>query len=326
MRHRNSGRRDVGSGPLMNLDRFNLNLLVALDTVLHSRSLTDAAEKMHLTQPALSMALKKLREHFNDELVIYSGGQQQFTPLALSIKPRVRDVLMAARDTIKVRKNFDPSTADDTFRILTSDLTELTFLAPFIAELHRAAPFVRVSIVPFDFLPVERFFLEGGDLALVPKAFGSEKYGSFDFAEEEFVGLASKNNPDFADGIDHEKLLALPYAALRVPMPAMTHPMGEAIQALFDKVTVNVYTSTLSSLPMLVLDSRLVAIMPLRFAQQCLATMPVQIFPLPVQLPRSSLIAQWQPFRTHEPAMSWLLNMLRGYADRQAQMTNNKAL
>src|ERR1700755_960257 len=122
----------------MNLDRFNLNLLVALDTVLHSRSLTDAAEKMCLTQPAMSMALKKLREHFNDELVIYSGGVQQFTPLANTLKPRVRDVIMTARDMIKVRKDFDPSTADDTFRIVTSELTELTFLTPFIIELHRA--------------------------------------------------------------------------------------------------------------------------------------------------------------------------------------------
>jgi LysR family nod box-dependent transcriptional activator len=309
----------------MNLDRFNLNLLVALDTVLHSRSLTDAAEKMYLTQPAMSMALKKLREHFNDELVIYSGGQQQFTPLALSLKPRVRDVLVAARDTIKVRKTFDPSTADDTFRIVTSDLTELTFLATFIAELHRTAPHVRVSAVPFDFSPVERFFLEGADLVLVPKAFSSEKYGSLHITDEDFVGLASKNNPDLSDGFDREKLLALPYAALRIPMPATNHPMGEAMLALFDKVTVNVYTNTLSSLPLLVLDSRLVAIVPLRFARQCLATMPVQIFPLPVQLPPSSIVAQWQPFRTHEPAMAWLLDLLRGYADRLADTNRDQA-
>jgi LysR family nod box-dependent transcriptional activator len=72
----------------MNLDRFNLNLLVALDTLLHSQSLTDAAEKVNLTQSAMSMALKRLREHFNDELVIYSSGPQQFTPLAIALMPR----------------------------------------------------------------------------------------------------------------------------------------------------------------------------------------------------------------------------------------------
>ena len=93
----------------MNLDRFNLNLLVALDTLLHSQSLTDAAEKVCLTQSAMSMALKRLREHFNDELVIYSSGQQQFTPLATALMPRVRDVVSACRETIKFRQTFDPA-------------------------------------------------------------------------------------------------------------------------------------------------------------------------------------------------------------------------
>ncbi len=111
----------------MNLDRFNLNLLVALDTLLHSHSLTDAAEKVCLTQSAMSMALKRLREHFNDELVIYSSGQQQFTPLATALMPRVRDVVLACRETIKFRQTFDPQEANDSFRIATTDLSELTF-------------------------------------------------------------------------------------------------------------------------------------------------------------------------------------------------------
>jgi LysR family nod box-dependent transcriptional activator len=298
----------------MNLDRFNLNLLVALDTLLHSQSLTDAAEKVNLTQSAMSMALKRLREHFNDELVIYSSGPQQFTPLAIALMPRVRDVVSACRETIKYRKTFDPAEADDSFRIATTDLSELTFLNGLVVEMMRSAPNIRVSTVPFRFEPMDRYFAEGTDVILVPSNYASDRFASAVVMRMEFACISSIDNPALSDGLTEEKLYSLPHVSVSLAMPAGPNPTTVALLALFERIHISVRVNSVASLPQIVMGTELISIVPRPFAQQWSAVPGIKIFKMPVAVPPFDIVAQWQLARTQEPGIAWLLNKLHAHA------------
>jgi len=105
----------------MNFHKLDLNLLVALDTLLEERSVSRAADRLNLSQSALSSSLSRLREYFGDELLIAVGRRMEPTALALSLAPSVRDILHRIQVTIQTRPTFEPATAQRRFRIMTSD-------------------------------------------------------------------------------------------------------------------------------------------------------------------------------------------------------------
>ncbi len=92
----------------METSQFNLNLLIALDALLAEKNVTRAGARVHLSQSAMSGALNRLREFFNDELLVQVGRKMILTPLAEDLAGPVRDILLQVRATISTRPNFDP--------------------------------------------------------------------------------------------------------------------------------------------------------------------------------------------------------------------------
>ena len=89
----------------MKLDRFNLNLFVAFEALSRAETLTQAAETLYVTQSALSVALRQMRENFDDELFVYSPKRKQLTPLAQSLRPRILEILTTAKATLKLKED-----------------------------------------------------------------------------------------------------------------------------------------------------------------------------------------------------------------------------
>ncbi|MFD1611463.1 LysR family transcriptional regulator [Sphingomonas tabacisoli] len=90
----------------MNLDRFNLNLFVAFEALAESKTLTEAAGTLFITQSALSVALRQMREYFGDELFVFRPKQKELTPLARDLQPRIREILGTAKATLRLRDEF----------------------------------------------------------------------------------------------------------------------------------------------------------------------------------------------------------------------------
>src|SRR5687767_5141559 len=105
----------------MRFERLDLNLLVALDVLIEERSVSVAANRLFLSQPALSGALNRLREYFNDELLVQSGRQMILTPKAEELRAPVREALMFIRSRITTPSDFDPATAQRKFILVASD-------------------------------------------------------------------------------------------------------------------------------------------------------------------------------------------------------------
>jgi Bacterial regulatory helix-turn-helix protein, lysR family len=88
----------------MNLDRFNLNLFVAFEALCKAETLTQAASEIYVTQSTLSVALRQMREYFDDDLFVYKAKQKELTPLAQNLRPRILDILKTAKATLTLKE------------------------------------------------------------------------------------------------------------------------------------------------------------------------------------------------------------------------------
>lgn len=309
----------------MHLDRFNLNLFVALEAVLNSRNLTEAAKSVYLTQPAMSVALKKLRQHYNDELVIYAGGETELTSLGQALRPRVKELIQTAKDALKLTLEFDPALSTQIFRLVTTDILELIYMKDVLGEIAREAPRVSTIMNPFNYEPVEQLFRDNVDVAIVSEAFASDRFERVPLFSDTFTCVVWEGNSVVggADHITREQYFALNHASHSSMGPAAfqrpaegIHPASSMLGEINSQRNVTVRTSTLSALPQVIIGTDLLVTMPTRFATFCLPNMPLKAFPVPVPTPTMTFVAQWQPYRSGEPALIWLLEKLKAVAAR----------
>lgn len=132
---------------LPNFRTLDLNLLRVFDEVMAERSLTRAARNLALTQPAVSNALRRLRDALGDELVRRSGQGMEPTPRALALWPAVRDALRQLQQSL-APSHFDPAQADNTFVLAMADATAAELVPPLVDIIESEAPGVSLRVVP----------------------------------------------------------------------------------------------------------------------------------------------------------------------------------
>jgi DNA-binding transcriptional LysR family regulator len=149
-----------------NFRALDLNLLKVFDEVMTERNLTRAAHNLSMTQPAVSNALRRLRETLGDDLVRRSGYGVEPTPVALSLWPTVRDALQQLRDTLAPGE-FDPARAHDNFVLSMADATAAKIIPGLMDILEVDAPGVSLRVLPLTTRD-PRELLESGtaDLAI----------------------------------------------------------------------------------------------------------------------------------------------------------------
>lgn len=130
----------------MNLTRIDLNLLVYLDVLLREGSVTRAAEKLNITQPAMSNSLRRLRELFSDPLLIRTSEGMRPTARALELQGQLREVLSALESVIQIT-DFDPLKSQHLFRIMASDYAEATVIPPLLELIRTQAPGIVIDIL-----------------------------------------------------------------------------------------------------------------------------------------------------------------------------------
>jgi DNA-binding transcriptional LysR family regulator len=131
----------------MNLGALDLNLLAPLDALLEEASVTRAAARVGLSQPAMSHALKRLRTLLGDPLLVRSAGRMQRTRRAEALRAPLRDALVRVRDLLSP-EGFDPATSRRTFRLQVADNACDVLLPPLLDHLSRAGPGIRIALRP----------------------------------------------------------------------------------------------------------------------------------------------------------------------------------
>ena len=307
------------------LDRFNLNLFFALDAILNSGTLTEAARKTHLTQPAMSVSLKKLRGVFGDELVVYQGGETRLTALALALRPRVRQILQASREVIDLSPGFDAATDEGTVRIAAPDVVELIILGPLLAGIANEAPLMRVESVPFTYQSVDALFRQPLDVAIV-----AEPFTSRDFAREklfsETMSCMVWRDGHHGSGLSERDFLDGRHVSISYPQERLAHPVGTALHRLSEGQNIVGRASSYTTLPHAIIGTDLIVTTLTSYALLCAKMLPVTVVPVPVPTPTIDFVAQWQNYRASEPVIRWLLEKIRSVArDRVAGTVSRQA-
>ena len=189
---------------------FDLNLLRVFDEVMSERSLTRAAHKLSITQPAVSNALRRFREAVGDDLIKRQGQEMRPTPRALALWPAVRDALRQLQE-VMTPSSFEPSAATTTFILTMADATAAELMPRVIEVLDRDAPGVSIRVVPLITRDPRRLLDdETADLAI----------GYFPAA---FADLTARAQAGEAVSFSHQRL----YSGEYVCVMRRDHPLAE---------------------------------------------------------------------------------------------------
>ena len=180
----------------MNLSDKDLNLFVVFDVIYTERNLTKSGEVLGITQPAVSNALSRLRENFNDELFVRTSKGMVPTPVAENMVNDIRQALDLIRNSISESESFNPKTANATFRISIGDTSEYRLLPQLIKNISNLAPGVDIEsyLTPRTETPKE---LAAGniDFAIDPPIHSDPNLRNKKIYQDDYVLVVNKKHP-----------------------------------------------------------------------------------------------------------------------------------
>lgn len=287
------------------LGNVDLNLLLALDALLVERNVTRAAGRLCIGQPAMSASLARLRKHFDDPLLARDGRGYVLTTLAESLVEPVRAAVVASDAVLGRRPAFDPATEHRTFTIIASDYVSLVLLRPFLADLAVEAPSVTLAIQPVTVDNDDRLRRGTADLLIFPDELDRDlaELPCTTLFSDRFVLVADRDNPDVAEGVDRHRFASLPYLSVAAGQPSLVERQLDA-QGVVRRADVS--TEAFVVAPMMVLGTRLVAVVQERLAQFVAAGTPLRILEPPFALHPLTESMWWNPRTTDDPAHRWL--------------------
>lgn len=290
----------------MNLRRLDLNLLVVFDAVMLERSVTRAAERVFLTQSAVSSALGRLREQLGDELFIRGSGKLRPTPRALELEEPVR-ALLAELQEVLAPSQFDPATESRSFTIATNDYFTAVVAPPLARRLAKAAPGIDLRIVPTAGRPLEMLDAREADLVCTSWSQPPERFSIETLVEDSYVCVVRKDHP-FA-----RKAPTL--AQFARAKHILVSPRGDAKGFVDDRLAEKGLTRRISmtvnhfaAAPQIVAETDAVLTVPRLIAERFAPARSTALFDCPVPVPpalgRMSMI--WHDRLSRHPAHAWL--------------------
>lgn len=291
----------------MRFKGLDLNLLVALDALLDEASVSRAAQRLHITQPAASAALRRLREWFEDPLLATRGRGLMLTPYALRLKPQLTALLSGIDAFASQPAQFDPATTHRRFRLAMSDFLTSVVLRPLCAAIAASAPGIELEIVtPGD---SSSELLERGeiDLIMVPQEFVGPQNPSRLLFEEQHVIAGWSGNPLVRSPITMQAFAAAGHVSVRLGQ-VMRLTFAEAqLRALGISRREEVIVPSFAMVPDLLVGTNRLAIMHERLARLAAQRNDIVIVPLPFPFPPMREMAQFHRARANDAGLNWLL-------------------
>ena len=294
----------------MRYHKLDLNLLTALKALLTEKNVTRAGESVHITQPAMSGILARLREYFGDPLIVPVGRKMELTPLAESLVEPLTDALLRIDATITTRPEFNPLTTNRRFSVVASDYSINVLLLEVLRRVHREAPGLSVEFrTPSESAPTE---LEEGEVDFIinPESQNSPMQSGVVLFEDSYMIVVDADNHEVGDSIGIEQYLALRHVAFKSGKFGLPHLETWVANRYRDERRVEVITHSFSLLPRLVVGTARIATMHTRLAQQCAGTLPVRLVKPTFEIPRLVELLQWHKYRDLDPGSMWFRDMI----------------
>lgn len=241
----------------MQFHRFDLNLLIALDVLLREKNVTRAAEKVFVSQPAMSAALHKLRDYFNDPLLGRVGRELELTPRGLSLVEPVREALLLIQAALGTQPTFSPATTQRDFTMIVSEEAVPGLLPAILQRVAAQAPGIRFHIELISQTALARLEYGEADLCLCldnlrlyeTRAY-PESLHNIRLRPVRWLCAVDRDHPTLGDTLSAEQFLALPHVFGRPS--GYTASAEELVRRLFDAdITVHLTVPSLLHLSLI---------------------------------------------------------------------------
>lgn len=290
------------------LARIDLNLLVPLYLMLEERSVTRAAARMGLSQPAMSHALARCRKVMDDELLFRVGTRLQPTDRGRTLLEPLRRLLGEVNHDVFDRPVFDPATSTRRFHIAATSSTALVLLPGLLEGFRSVAPRVSIHLLPPLKNGDEILGMPEIDAAIVADRVSSTLRRERLY-DDRWVVAAAPNNPHISDTLSLETLSAVPHVAYEVE-GSLIAPYG-VLEEMGVLVDVQFRSHDFAIIPSLVSRTHTIAIVQSRLAHVFEGTGLIRTWPLPVEVPALGMDLIVNPRFRHDPATLWLRSQLK---------------
>lgn len=295
----------------MQFNGLDLNLLVVLDALLAERSITRAAERIHLSQSAGSGALARLRDFFNDELLVQVGHRMVLTPRAESLIDPVRNMLMQAEEIINKSPTFTPDASTRHFRLMMSDYVAAVVMPKALQRLQALAPGATVELLSNADSSIQALERGEVDFLIAPRPHISHDHPSEHLFDDGYVCVVWSGNDQVGDRISLDQYLALGHAVARFGRQR-TPAVDEWFFERFGHTRrIEVIAMSFNLLPQLVIGTTRVATMPESLARQYARHLPLRTIATPLPIPQLHELIQWHRCRDADSATIWLRKLLK---------------
>lgn len=297
-----------------NLRSFDLNHLLAFDALMQERSVTRAASRLRVGQPAMSHALSNLRLLLGDDVLVRVGQVMQPTPRAEALAGRVRELLSQTQDVLFAPDAFDPARSTREFRIGLSNEMELLLLPPLLARLRREATGVRVmaKVASRDALPT---MLDEGaiDLAVGCLGAGPAWHRHATLYDETHLCCFNPELLTIRLPIGLDDYLALPHALMSLK-DSLLGCLEDALARAGAQVNAMAAAPHLVALLATVAEAPLLATLPARIVRRYAPQFGLATSPVPLDLQPFPVRTVWHARSDRDPGTRWLAGLVADWA------------
>ncbi len=297
----------------MNINSIDLNLFLVFQAIYVTRSVTLAGEKVFMTQSAVSNALKRLRERFDDPLFVRTPKGMVPTPMAERLIGLVEEGLAKFNQALDQVKRFDPACSDRLYRIAMNDVGQMVLVPPLLAAAREKAPAVRFETVGTSEGEARHMMADGQiDLAVGSWSRMGPGFHSQPVFVETFVALMSSDHPITSAQLSHDEYFGAEHLAYR--------PSGESDAALqttliradlLAKRKVVLTAAHSLGLSKLLSGSRLLLTVPVRLAESMKdLRSDLRTAGLPFDVPPFWVTQQWHDRAHADDGNIWLRQLI----------------
>ncbi len=287
-----------------------MGLLIALDALLSERSVTRAARKLFISQPAVSAQLSKLRRLFDDALLVGNAHGMTPTPRAIEIQQPLHRLLGDLQMLVSSQSMFDPATAERTFGIIATDYVHATITEPLFSVLPDIAPGVRIAALPFIKEKL-RDQLEDGtaDLCITAEALTPGDFPARKLRHERFVLILGKSHGSARKRMTLDRFCELEYVLASPEGGGFEGTVDAALKPLGRSIKMVGSLNSFLLVPSVVKSSQCVAVVP---EQLALAHgSDLKVVKVPFDLPGFNIFQSWHPRLKSDKGHIWLRELIQ---------------
>lgn len=287
------------------MEALEIRQLSVFDEIYKTRSVGRAAENLGLGQPAVSIALKKLREHFNDPLFVRTSAGMEPTPLGEELVQPIRAAVEAVAAASGHRTAFDPARAQRTFRIAMTDISQLVLLPRLWERLRSIAPGIHIDIANLSVRTAN--MLESGEVDLALGFMPQLEAGFYQQSlfRQHYVCMASANHPRIRGALTLEQFEAEEHAV--VSTSGTGHLIIDreiARQNIRRRVVLRI--PSFIGMGFVVERTDLLVTIPQRLGELLADPARLAVYPVPFHLPEYAVKQHWHERYNNDPGNRWL--------------------